>query len=147
MYDGDQHLFSLSEQAQADQLLPWYDEEPVFQIRVSVSIPVKSKQNDRLPRQSTSRQRFYQNLLSSATLTLNVRIICSIIVLFMWSRSRQAYYSPRRLPQRAITAPCFKAPHYRLIIDIRNGTCVGAEALLRWPGYGPVMRARVNLFR
>jgi sensor c-di-GMP phosphodiesterase-like protein len=30
--------------------------------------------------------------------------------------------------------------HYQPIIDIENNRCVGAEALLRWPGFdGPVM--------
>ncbi|EEG0474024.1 EAL domain-containing protein [Salmonella enterica] len=141
MYDTVTNtFFSLSEQAQADHLLPLVRRsEPVFQQGERFYTLVKSAKRPVAAIVSTSKQRFYQNLFHQLTLTLPLGIICSIIVLFMWSRSRQAYYSPRRLLQRAITRHqlCL---HYQPIIDIRNGTCVGAEALLRWPGYhGPVM--------
>ncbi len=132
-------FFSLSEQAQADQLLPLVRRsEPVFQ-QGERFILWLNQQNDRLPRLFQPQSNALPEPLSSAYVNATVRIICSIIILFMWSRSRQAYYSPRRLLQRAITVHqlCL---HYQPIIDIRNGTCVGAEALLRWPGYhGPVM--------
>ncbi|MCS5956547.1 EAL domain-containing protein [Klebsiella variicola subsp. variicola] len=41
--------------------------------------------------------------------------------------------------QRALSCRQLRL-HYQPIIDIKNNRCVGAEALLRWPGFdGPVM--------
>lgn len=88
---------------------------------------------------STSSDSYFQSLYHQATLTLPLGMICSIIVLLMWSRTRQEFNSPRRLLHRALIKYQLKL-HYQPIIDIKNGQCVGAEALLRWPGFnGPVM--------
>ena len=88
---------------------------------------------------STSSDSYFQSLYHQATLTLPLGMICSIIVLLMWSRTRQEFNSPRRLLHRALIKHQLKL-HYQPIIDIKNGQCVGAEALLRWPGFnGQVM--------
>lgn len=82
---------------------------------------------------STSDNRVSQIFYHEAALTIPFGIICSILILLMWWRTRQEYLSPRRLLKRAIKKRqlCL---HYQPIIDIKNGQCVGAEALLRWPG-------------
>lgn len=88
---------------------------------------------------STSRASYYASLYDQVTLTLPLGIICSILILMVWSRSRQQYHSPRNKLLRALSHRqlCL---HYQPIIDIKNNRCVGAEALLRWPGFdGPVM--------
>lgn len=88
---------------------------------------------------STSSQRIYQKWFHQLSLTLPLGLICSVIILLMWSRTRQQFNSPARMLQRALQKRqlCL---HYQPIVDIKNGTCVGAEALLRWPGFnGPVM--------
>ncbi|HCC0889004.1 TPA: EAL domain-containing protein [Salmonella enterica] len=141
MYDTlTNTFFSLSELADVAQLSPLVQrQEPIFQQGDRVYSLVKSARRPIAAIVSTSKERFYQNRYHQLTLTLPLGIICSVLVLFMWSRSRQAYHAPRQLLQRAINQHqlCL---HYQPIIDIRNGTCVGAEALLRWPGYdGPVM--------
>ncbi len=88
---------------------------------------------------STSSDSYFQSLYHHAMLTLPLGMICSIIVLLMWSRTRQEFNSPRRLLHRALIKNQLKL-HYQPIIDIKNGQCIGAEALLRWPGFnGPVM--------
>ncbi|MDR3103816.1 MAG: EAL domain-containing protein [Yokenella regensburgei] len=88
---------------------------------------------------STQSGRYYQNLYHQATLTLPLGAICSMLILLVWSRSRQQYHSPRRKLQRALNKRQLRL-HYQPIIDIKNHRCVGAESLLRWPGYnGPVM--------
>ena len=88
---------------------------------------------------STSSDSYFQYLYHQATLTLPLGMICSIIILLMWSRTRQEFNSPRRMLHRALTKHQLQL-HYQPIIDIKNGQCVGAEALLRWPGFnGPVM--------
>ncbi len=88
---------------------------------------------------STSRVSYYQNFYNQATLTLPLGLICSVLLLLVWSRTRQQYHSPRSMLQRALSRRqlCL---HYQPIMDIKNNCCVGAEALLRWPGFdGPVM--------
>ncbi|WP_342322612.1 EAL domain-containing protein [Kosakonia sp. BYX6] len=88
---------------------------------------------------STSSERYYQALYHQAMLALPLGMICSVLILLMWSRTRQEFNSPRRMLHRALVRRqlCL---HYQPIIDIKNGTCVGAEALLRWPGFnGQVM--------
>lgn len=88
---------------------------------------------------STSNKRFYETLYHQATLTLPLGMICSIIILLVWSRTHRELNSPWRLLHRALHKRqlCL---HYQPIIDIKNNQCVGAEALLRWPGFnGQVM--------
>jgi len=88
---------------------------------------------------STTSQRFYDVLYHQATLTLPLGMICSIIVLLVWSRTQREFNSPGRLLHRALNNRQLRV-HYQPIIDIKNNQCVGAEALLRWPGFaGPVM--------
>ena len=88
---------------------------------------------------STSSDHYFQALYHQATLTLPLGVIGSVILLLIWSRTRQEFNSPRRMLHRALTRRQLRL-HYPPIIDIKNGTCVGAEALLRWPGFnGPVM--------
>lgn len=88
---------------------------------------------------STSSDHYLQAFYHQVTFTLPLGMVCSVIILLMWSRTRQEFNSPRRLLHRALTKRqlCL---HYQPIIDIKSGTCVGAEALLRWPGFnGQVM--------
>jgi len=88
---------------------------------------------------STSSKRFYEILYHQATLTLPLGMICSIIILLMWSRTHRELNSPGRLLHRALNKRQL-CVHYQPIIDIKNNQCVGAEALLRWPGFnGQVM--------
>ncbi|SNY73180.1 EAL domain-containing protein [Enterobacter sp. CC120223-11] len=88
---------------------------------------------------SSSDSRYYQNLRHQTTLTLPLGLICSILLLLVWSRSRRRFNSPKRLLQRALNRQQLRL-HYQPIIDIKHNECVGAEALLRWPGFdGPVM--------
>ena len=82
---------------------------------------------------------FYKTLYHQATLTLPLGIICSIIILLVWSRTHREFNSPGRLLHRALNKRQL-CVHYQPIIDIKNNQCVGAEALLRWPGFnGQVM--------
>ncbi|WP_211843858.1 EAL domain-containing protein [Raoultella ornithinolytica] len=88
---------------------------------------------------STSYASYYQSFYDQVTLTLPLGGICSILILLVWWRTRQQYHSPRNMLQRALNRRqlCL---HYQPTIDIENNRCVGAEALLRWPGFdGPVM--------
>ncbi len=88
---------------------------------------------------STSRASYYHNFCDQASLTLPLGIICSILLVLVWSRTRRQYHSPRNMLQRALSCRQLRL-HYQPIIDIKNNRCVGAEALLRWPGFdGPVM--------
>lgn len=88
---------------------------------------------------STTTSRFHDNFYHQASLTLPLGIICSILILLVWSRTHREYNSPRRLLQRALQKRQLRL-HYQPIIDIKNNQCVGAEALLRWPGFeGQVM--------
>lgn len=77
--------------------------------------------------------------MTGASLTLPLGIICSILLVLVWSRTRRQYHSPRNMLQRALSCRQLRL-HYQPIIDIKNNRCVGAEALLRWHGFdGPVM--------
>lgn len=80
---------------------------------------------------STSDEWFNKIWYHQLTLTVPLGIICSFIILLMWSRTRQQLKSPRRQLIRAIEKNQLKL-HYQPIIDIQNERCVGAEALLRW---------------
>jgi sensor c-di-GMP phosphodiesterase-like protein len=88
---------------------------------------------------STQDHRYYENLWHQLTLTLPLGAICSVLILLVWSRTRQQINSPRRKLQRALNKRQLRL-HYQPIVDIKNNCCVGAEALLRWPGFnGQVM--------
>lgn len=88
---------------------------------------------------STSRASYYHNFCDRASLTLPLGIICSILLVLVWSRTRRQYHSPRNMLQRALSCRQLRL-HYQPIIDIKNNRCVGAEALLRWHRFdGPVM--------
>lgn len=88
---------------------------------------------------SSSDSRYLLNFRHQATLTLPLGLVCSILMLMVWTRTRQHFNSPKHFLQRALNKQQLRL-HYQPIIDIKNNTCVGAEALLRWPGFdGPVM--------
>ncbi|XTZ38150.1 EAL domain-containing protein [Salmonella enterica] len=88
---------------------------------------------------SVPSERYFNYLYHQATLTLPLGLICSIAILLLWSRIRHEFNSPRRRLRRALARRQLRL-HYQPIIDIKNGKCVGAEALLRWPGFnGQVM--------
>lgn len=88
---------------------------------------------------SAANDRYFQAFWHQATLTLPLGMICSCLILLVWSRTRREFHSPRRMLTRALTKRQLEL-HYQPIIDIKNGKCVGAEALLRWPGFnGQVM--------
>jgi len=84
---------------------------------------------------STSRASYYHNFCDQASLTLPLGIICSILLVLVWSRTRRQYHSPRNMLQRALSCRQLRL-HYQPIIDIKNNRCVGAEALLRWEHQG-----------
>lgn len=83
---------------------------------------------------STSSEWFNKLWYHQLTLTVPLGVICSLILLLMWSRSRQQLKSPRRQLIRAIEKNQLKL-HYQPVIDIQHGVCVGAEALLRWENF------------
>lgn len=88
---------------------------------------------------STSTTRYYGFLYHQAMLMIPLALLGSFILLLGCSRTRHEFNSPRRLLHRALLKRQLKL-HYQPIIDIKTGKCVGAEALLRWPGFnGPVM--------
>ena len=88
---------------------------------------------------STSRENYFHSLYRQAVFTLPLGMVCSALIFFIWTRTRREITSPRRRLHRALTRRQLRL-HYQPIIDIKNGTCVGAEALLRWPGFnGQVM--------
>lgn len=127
-------FFSVSEWANVEQLLPMIRRDKlVFQEDNRFYTIVHSEKRPIAVIVSSSSDRFYQNLYHQATLTLPLGIICSILLLLMGWRTRREYHSPRRLLQRAIDKRQL-CVHYQPIIDVKNEKCVGAEALLRWPG-------------
>ena len=127
-------FFSASEGAPIAQLLPLvHGEASTFQLDDRFYTKVHSEKRPIAIIVSTSDKRIHSIFYHEAALTIPFGIICSILMLLMWWRTRQEYLSPRRLLKRAIKKRqlCL---HYQPIIDIENGQCVGAEALLRWPG-------------
>ncbi|POU70761.1 EAL domain-containing protein [Leclercia sp. LSNIH6] len=133
-------FFSISEQAKEKALKKLIgDNEAIFQNEGRFYTILHSDKRPIAAIVSTTNQRFYEVLYHQATLTLPLGMISSIIILLMWSRTRREFNSPGRLLHRALNKRqlCL---HYQPIIDIKTNACVGAEALLRWPGFnGPVM--------
>lgn len=133
-------FFSVSEQANQNELKALIgDNDLAFQKKGRFYTIVRSDKRPIAAIVSTTNQRFYEVLYHQATLTLPLGMISSIIILLMWSRTRREFNSPGRLLHRALNKRqlCL---HYQPIIDIKTNVCVGAEALLRWPGFnGPVM--------
>ncbi|HDR2279178.1 TPA: EAL domain-containing protein [Enterobacter ludwigii] len=133
-------FFSVSQRANVTLLSSMIrDKESVFQKDNRFYTVVKSPKRPIAAIVSTSNKRFYEMLYHQATLTLPLGMICSIIILLVWSRTHRELNSPGRLLQRALNKRQL-CVHYQPIIDIKNNQCVGAEALLRWPGFNrPVM--------
>lgn len=133
-------FFSLSERADVAELLPLVrGNSLILQQNGRFYSLVHSDKRPVAVIVSTSSARFYQNLSRQLLLTVPLAVIISLLLLMLWTRARQRYYSPRRMLQRALKQRqlCL---HYQPIIDIKNEKCVGAEALLRWPGsHGQVM--------
>ena len=133
-------FFSVSENASLNTLKPLIrDSGSAFQHDGRFYTIVFSERRPIAIIISSSDARYFQNFRHQAMLTLPLGFICSILILLAWARSRQRFNSPKRLLQRALNKQQLRL-HYQPIIDIKNNQCVGAEALLRWPGFdGPVM--------
>lgn len=133
-------LFSVSESADASKLHEFARHDAsAFQQDGRFYTITRSEKRPIAVIVATTRARFYQNLYHQVTLTLPLGIICSILLLLICSRTRREFNSPRRRLKRALARRQLRL-HYQPIIDIKNNTCVGAEALLRWPGFnGQVM--------
>lgn len=133
-------FFSLSEHAEREKFLPLLQrKEETFQQDSRFYTIAQSSRRPIAIIVSTSDMRFYQEWHRQLSFTLPLALVSSVLILLMWSRTRQQFNSPRRLLQRAIQKRQLRL-HYQPIIDIQRGLCVGAEALLRWPGYnGQVM--------
>jgi sensor c-di-GMP phosphodiesterase-like protein len=133
-------FFSVSQKANVSLLNSLIrDKESVFQKDNRFYTIVTSPKRPIAAIVSTSNKRFYETLYHQATLTLPLGMICSIIILLVWSRTHRELNSPGRLLHRALNKRQL-CVHYQPIIDIKNNRCVGAEALLRWPGFnGQVM--------
>lgn len=88
---------------------------------------------------ATSKQRLLSHFYNHLIFALPAGILGSLVLLLLWLRISQEYRSPKRKLQRALEKRqlCL---YYRPIIDIKTEKCIGAEALLRWPGnQGQVM--------
>lgn len=133
-------FFSVSEKAWVAELLPLVRRsQSVFQQDGRFYTLVHSDKRPIAVIVSTTTGRFYQNLYQQLLFTLPLAVLCSILLLLLWSRARRQYRSPPRMLQRALKQRQL-CVHYQPIMDIKNEKCVGAEALLRWPGYnGQVM--------
>lgn len=128
-------FFSLSDKADIERLHGFIvNNEKYFTNKGRVYSVVKSPRRPIAVIVSTSGERFNKEWYHQLTLTVPLGVICSIILLLMWSRTRQQFNSPRRLLLRAIEKNQLKL-HYQPIIDIHSGECVGAEALLRWMNF------------
>ncbi|MFA1019705.1 EAL domain-containing protein [Enterobacter sp. SAT-E-asb] len=133
-------FFSVSQKANVSLLNSMIrDKESVFQKDNRFYTIVTSPKRPIAAIVSTSNKRFYETLYHQTTLTLPLGMICSIIILLVWSRTHRELNSPGRLLHRALNKRQL-CVHYQPIIDIKKNRCVGAEALLRWPGFnGQVM--------
>ena len=133
-------FFSISENANSAELKPFIrDRDYAFQRDGRFYTIALSEKRPIAIIISSSDSRYFQNFRHQATLTLPLGLICSVIILLVWARTHQRFNSPKRLLQRALNKQQLRL-HYQPIIDIKNNKCVGAEALLRWPGFdGPVM--------
>lgn len=127
-------FFSVSEHAWVKTLLPLVrNNRRIFQEEGRFYTIVHSSKRPIAAIVSTSTARFYQNFYQQVMVMLPFAVISSILLLLVWSRARRHYYSPRRMLQRALRQRQLRL-YYQPIIDIKNQKCVGAEALLRWPG-------------
>nr|VXZ89772.1 Uncharacterized membrane protein YjcC [Klebsiella pneumoniae] len=75
---------------------------------------------------STSRASYYHNFCDRASLTLPLGIICSILLVLVWSRTRRQYHSPRNMLQRALSCRQLRL-HYQPIIDIKITAALGRK--------------------
>lgn len=141
IFDTKTHnFFSASENAQLSELKPLiHQSEAIFRQHDRFYTIAHSEQRPIAIIVSTSEKRYYQNLNQQMLMTLPPGGICSLLILLVWSRAKQRFNSPKRRLQRALQKQQLRL-HYQPIMDIRTNQCIGAEALLRWPGVnGPVM--------
>lgn len=133
-------FFSVSENTRPALLKPFIrDDNYAFQHDGRFYLVALSEQRPIATVVSTSKERYYRNFHQQAMLTLPLSLMCSILILLTWARTQQRLHSPRRLLQRAIQRRQLRV-YYQPVIDIKHNRCIGAEALLRWPGFdGPVM--------
>ncbi|HEY1844659.1 MAG TPA: EAL domain-containing protein [Buttiauxella sp.] len=136
VYDTvNKQFFSLSDKVDSERLHQFIvNDEKYFTDEGRVYTVDKSPSRPIAVIVSTSGDRFNKEWYHQLTLTVPLGMICSIILLLMWSRTRQQLNSPRRMLLRAIEKNHLKL-HYQPIIDIHSGHCVGAEALLRWMNF------------
>lgn len=127
-------FFSVSENAWVKDLLPQVRSgRRIFQEEGRFYAIVHSSKRPIATIVSTSTARFYHNFYRQVMVMLPFAVISSLLLLLLWSRARRRYYSPRRMLQRALRQRQLRL-YYQPIVDIKNQKCVGAEALLRWPG-------------
>lgn len=133
-------FFSLSKQASAKFFSPLiHQTQLTAQNNGYLYVIVHSAKRPIASIVATSTQRLYSHFLSHLVFALPAGIFGSLVLILLWLRIRQELQSPRRKLQRALEKHqlCL---HYQPIIDITTEKCVGAEALLRWPGrQRPVM--------
>ncbi|ELY2735717.1 EAL domain-containing protein [Cronobacter dublinensis] len=133
-------FFSLSEKVEARTLAPFvHSPQTVFQKEGRFwSIVVSGKRPIAII-VSTSDDWFWQAWQRQMSVMLPLGLLMGGFLMFIGTRTRNRFNSPSRQLQRALHKRALRL-HYQPIMDIKHGMCVGAEALLRWPGYnGQVM--------
>ncbi|RZN43033.1 EAL domain-containing protein [Escherichia sp. E2748] len=133
-------FFSLSNQASAETFTPLIHlNDLTVQRNGHLYAMVHSTKRPIAAIVATSNKRLIAHFYNHLIFALPAGIFCSLVLLLLWLRISQEYQSPKRKLQRALEKRqlCL---YYQPIIDIKTEKCIGAEALLRWPGgQGQVM--------
>lgn len=133
-------FFSLSKQASAENFSPLiHQREITVQQNGYLYAIVHSTKRPIAAIVATSNQRIFSHFYNHLVFALPAGILGSLVLLLLWLRINQKYQSPERKLQRALEKRqlCL---YYQPIVDIKTNKCIGAEALLRWPGtQGQVM--------
>ncbi|HAI8686538.1 EAL domain-containing protein [Escherichia marmotae] len=133
-------FFSLSKQASAENFSPLiHQREITVQQNGYLYAIVHSTKRPIAAIVATSNQRIFSHFYNHLVFALPAGILGSLVLLLLWLRINQKYQSPERKLQRALEKRqlCL---YYQPIVDIKANKCIGAEALLRWPGtQGQVM--------
>lgn len=133
-------FFSLSKQASAENFSPLiHQREITVQQNGYLYAIVHSTKRPIAAIVATSNQRIFSHFYNHLVFALPAGILGSLVLLLLLLRINQKYQSPERKLQRALEKRqlCL---YYQPIVDIKTNKCIGAEALLRWPGtQGQVM--------